>query len=112
KSPGRRGMLTRVTAPFDDNARVHGFFERVGRFEARHPGPFVAAGLALTIVLAVAAWGLELHPAFEELLPEGQPSVVELRRVLSHVAGTGRVFVALEGDGAGAARGEVRRGAG
>jgi predicted RND superfamily exporter protein len=72
-------------------------FEQFGRSQARFPARFVVAGLIATAALAFAARGLALRPAFDELLPEGAPSVVELRRVLAHVAGTGRIFVVLEG---------------
>jgi predicted RND superfamily exporter protein len=96
---GRRTftVVTRSSGEAPAVTTADGVFERFARLQARHPAGFVAAGLLAILLFALAARGLTLRPAFEELLPEGAPSVVELRRVLQHVAGTGRIFVVLEG---------------
>jgi uncharacterized membrane protein YdfJ with MMPL/SSD domain len=102
--PDRFVNLTLMTFASTKTCGVDRFFDRLGRFQARRPALFVLLGLAATAALAMSARGLELRPSFDQLLPEGEPSVVELRRVLLHVAGTGRIFVVLEGDDAVALR--------
>ena len=58
----------------------------------------------LYLLGALAAWRathLHLRPELWELLPENQPSVIELHRVLGRTRGLSNVFVVIEGaDGA------------
>jgi predicted RND superfamily exporter protein len=53
-----------------------------------------AVAAALGVVLAAR---LELRTRFDQLLPESQPSVVELRRLADRTGGQSNVFVVLEG---------------
>jgi predicted RND superfamily exporter protein len=54
-------------------------------------------GALLTVVGALLATRLELRTRFDQLLPDHQPSVVELRRLTERTGGQSNVFVVLEG---------------
>ena len=54
--------------------------------------------LVLAVVGAFLATQLELKTRFDQLLPDHQPSVVELRRVLEKTDTGSNIFVVLEGD--------------
>ena len=51
----------------------------------------------LTIIGAELARGLELRTRFDQLLPDDQPSVLELKRLSERTAGSSSIFVVLEG---------------
>jgi predicted RND superfamily exporter protein len=58
----------------------------------------------LALVGGWLATRLELRTRFDQLLPDHQPSVLELRRVQEHVAASQHVFIVLEGGDSGALR--------
>ncbi|WP_394840237.1 MMPL family transporter [Pendulispora rubella] len=65
--------------------------------QLRRPMAVLVASLLTALVGVVLASRLELKTRFDQLLPEGQPSVVELRRLEENVAVGTHVFVVLEG---------------
>ncbi|MGZ3417171.1 MAG: efflux RND transporter permease subunit [Polyangiales bacterium] len=73
-----------------------GFLVRLGALQVRRPWVI----LALCAALATAALGiasrLQLKTKFDQLLPDSQPSVVELRRVADKTTSGSRVFIVLE----------------
>jgi predicted RND superfamily exporter protein len=73
------------------------FLARIGALQVRRPWLvlFVCATLG-ALALGVAS-RLQLKTKFDQLLPDSQPSVVELRRVASKTSSASRVFVVLEG---------------
>lgn len=80
----------------------HAAFERVlawlAALQARAPWTPLLVCFALAVVGGALATRLELRTRFDQLLPDHQPSVVELRRVMSRTDATSNVFVVLEGD--------------
>ncbi len=54
-------------------------------------------GAVLTVVGALLATRLELRTRFDQLLPDHQASVIELRRLSERTGGQSNVFVVLEG---------------
>jgi hypothetical protein len=71
--------------------------ERFVRVQIRRP--WIPLGLAavVSLIFAFFASKLELETRYEALLPDGQPSVDELRRVQSRTSIAQTVLVALEG---------------
>jgi uncharacterized protein len=69
---------------------------RYGAFIERHAGAIAIAFLAITGLFTLSVRHLELHTDFEDLLPEGQPSVVTLRQIMKRVGGMGTLNVAIE----------------
>src|SRR5579864_1081288 len=63
----------------------------------RRPWRPILSCAALALAGAFLATRLELRTRFDQLLPDGQASVVELRRVQDRVATTQNVFIVLEG---------------
>ena len=88
--------------PTDDPSATPGTTARawlaLARVQVARPWLVLAACFALTVVCAGLATRLSLKTEFAELLPDGQKSVVELRRVLARTSGIANVFVVLEGD--------------
>lgn len=79
-------------------SRDERFFRWVAAACTRRPGRILAA-LALTLLPAGwAAKQLELRTDLKELLPQDQPSVVDLRRIEQRLEGSGAFIVAIEGD--------------
>ena len=72
--------------------------------QLRRPWWPVVGTLALAVLGALLATHLELKTRFEHLLPEHQPSVVELARLEAHVATGQDVFIVLEGSDTAALR--------
>ncbi len=66
--------------------------------QVRSPWWPLFLGALLSICGALLATRLELRTRFDQLLPDHQASVVELRRVSQRVGGQSNVFVVLEGD--------------
>jgi predicted RND superfamily exporter protein len=54
-------------------------------------------GLVVTGIGAELSRGLELRTRFDQLLPDDQPSVLELKRLSERTAGSSSIFVVLEG---------------
>jgi predicted RND superfamily exporter protein len=72
-------------------------WRRLAVSQTRRPGLFL---LAFALLAALAGWRaskLRLVTDFADLLPENQPSVVELHRILGKTRGVSNVFVVLEG---------------
>ncbi|WP_394828236.1 RND family transporter [Pendulispora albinea] len=65
--------------------------------QLRRPLTVLAVSLVTALVGMVLASRLELKTRFDQLLPDGQPSVVELRRLEQHVAVGSNIFVVIEG---------------
>jgi uncharacterized membrane protein YdfJ with MMPL/SSD domain len=77
--------------------RALAFWRWLARNQTRHPLPFV---LAFAVLAALGGWRatrLTLVTDFADLLPQNEPSVVELRRLVGRVPGMSRVLVVLEG---------------
>src|SRR3954470_15952063 len=72
--------------------------------QSRRPAVPIVVCLLLTIGGAFLASRLALKTRFDQLLPENQPSVVELRRVLDRVVSASKIFVVLEGQDTAALR--------
>jgi uncharacterized protein len=56
------------------------------------------AFLGLTVGAVLAVRRLELRTDFQDLLPEGQPSVLALRKIVERVGGVGTLNLAIESD--------------
>jgi predicted RND superfamily exporter protein len=69
----------------------------LGSLQARRPWWPLLLGALLTVVGALLATRLELRTRFDQLLPDHQASVVELRRLTERTGGQSNVFVVLEG---------------
>jgi hypothetical protein len=72
--------------------------ERFARLQARRPWIPLAVCLVLGVLATLAARTLELRTRFDQLLPDSQPSVVELRRVSARTSAATSIYVVLEGD--------------
>ena len=70
---------------------------RLAAWQLRSPWTVLLIGLALTLTGAWLARGLELRTRFDQLLPDDQPSVLELKRLSERTAGSSSIFVVLEG---------------
>ncbi len=69
---------------------------RYARFLEQHAGKIVVAFLLLTGFFALSLRKLELRTSFEDLLPDGQPSVKALEEIVRRVGGVGTLNVAIE----------------
>ena len=70
---------------------------RLAAWQLRSPWTVLLIGLAFTVVGGWLARGLELRTRFDQLLPDDQPSVIELKRLSERTAGSSSIFVLLEG---------------
>ncbi len=70
---------------------------RLAAWQLRAPWQVLLIGLVLTGTGAWLARGLELRTRFDQLLPDDQPSVLELKRLTERTAGSSSIFVVLEG---------------
>ena len=70
---------------------------RLAAWQLRAPWTVLFIGLVFTGVGAELARGLELRTRFDQLLPDDQPSVLELKRLSERTAGSSSIFVVLEG---------------
>ena len=78
-------------------ARIEAFLLRLGLLQVRRPWTPFAVCAAITLIGALLASRLELRTKFDQLLPQTQPSVVELHRIAEKTAASSRIFVLLEG---------------
>jgi predicted RND superfamily exporter protein len=93
------------TAPEHNRfAAVDRGLARLAALQARRPWLPILACVVLAIIGGALATRLELRTRFDQLLPDHQPSVVELRRVMARTDATSNVFVVLEGDDTAALR--------
>jgi predicted RND superfamily exporter protein len=65
--------------------------------QVRRPGAFALVFAALAVLGAWRASRLKLVTDFGDLLPQHQPSVLELRHILTRTRGLSHVYVVLEG---------------
>ncbi|HVP61475.1 MAG TPA: MMPL family transporter [Myxococcaceae bacterium] len=70
---------------------------RLAAWQLHAPWQVLLIGLVLTGTGAWLARGLELRTRFDQLLPDDQPSVLELKRLSERTAGSSSIFVVLEG---------------
>ena len=70
---------------------------RLAAWQLRSPWKVLLIGLVFTGIGAELARGLELRTRFDQLLPDDQPSVLELKRLSERTAGSSSIFVLLEG---------------
>src|SRR4029079_19152139 len=70
---------------------------RLPAWQLRAPWRVPLIGLWLQIIGAELARGLELRTRFDQLLPDDQPSVLELKRLSERTAGSSSILVVLEG---------------
>jgi hypothetical protein len=68
------------------------------RFIERHAGAVIVGFLLLTAFFALSLRRLELRTSFEDLLPDGQPSVTALHEIVERVGGVGTLNVAIESE--------------
>ncbi len=74
-------------------------FPRASRYAAfvkRRAALISVAFVLITAAFAFSLRKLELRTSFEDLLPEGQPSVIALRRIVERVGGVGTLNVVIE----------------
>ncbi|MGO9835519.1 MAG: efflux RND transporter permease subunit [Polyangiaceae bacterium] len=71
--------------------------ERLSDLQIHHPWIPLLVVAAVTAVFAVFASRLELKTRYDSLLPEEQPSVIELHRVEARTASAQTVLILLEG---------------
>ena len=82
----------------DQHSLVGRVLAVLARIQLVRPWAVLGVCFAVSVAMAILATRLQLKTEFAELLPDGQPSVVELRRVLARTTGIAQVFVVLEGD--------------
>ncbi len=70
---------------------------RLAAWQLRAPWHVLLLGFVLTVTGAWLARGLELRTRFDQLLPDDQPSVLELKRLSERTAGSSSIFVVLDG---------------
>jgi predicted RND superfamily exporter protein len=73
-----------------------GIWHRLAALQVRRPWLFVVAFAALAAAGAWRATHLKLVTDFSDLLPQDQPSVVELRHILTRTRGLSNVYIVLE----------------
>ncbi len=79
-------------------------FARLAAWQVLRPLPFLSGALALAAIFGALALRLTLKTQFDQLLPEDQPSVIELQRLRARIAQGSSISVVLEGDDPGALR--------
>jgi uncharacterized protein len=94
----RRGKRAAGVSRTRPRQRLRSALLRLSALQTLRPLRLTLLGALLTVLGLLSASGLALKTGFEELLPEGQPSVTELRRVLERTAGVSAVHLVLEGD--------------
>ncbi|HEY8073392.1 MAG TPA: MMPL family transporter, partial [Labilithrix sp.] len=72
--------------------------ERFARFQARKPWLPLVVCFVVGVLATLEARTLELRTRFDQLLPDSQPSVIELRRVSARTSAATSIYVVLEGD--------------
>ena len=70
---------------------------RLAAIQVARPWRPIVLCLTLAAIGAILATRLELRTRFDQLLPEHEPSVVELKRVDALTSGSSNIFVVLEG---------------
>ena len=70
---------------------------RLAALQVGRPWMIVSIVLFLAAIGAALATRLELKTRFDQMLPDHQPSVVELRRVLARVRAASKIYIVVEG---------------
>lgn len=70
---------------------------RLAALQVRRPWVPLLVCALLTLVAGRLASHLQLKTRFDQLLPDSQPSVIELRRVTERTSAASQIFVLLEG---------------
>src|SRR5262249_6026456 len=83
--------------PWQQGSVIERLLLRLATWQLRAPWQVLLLGLALTATGLYLARGLELRTRFDQLLPDDQPSVVELKHLSERTAGSSSIFVVLEG---------------
>ena len=96
--PGR-GVVSGEEAPEvpQQTSVIERTLLRLAALQLRSPWRVLLVGLALVATGGWLARGLELRTRFDQLLPDDQPSVLELKRLSERTAGSSSIFVVLEG---------------
>jgi predicted RND superfamily exporter protein len=98
---GRRGILRpRACLPSPGTMKYRSVTQglrSLGSLQVRSPWWPLLVGAVLTVIGALLATRLELRTRFDQLLPDHQASVVELRRLSERTGGQSSVYVLLEG---------------
>jgi hypothetical protein len=71
--------------------------DRLNDLQIRRPWAPLLAVAVVTVVFGAFASRLELHTRYDQLLPDSQPSVLELHRVEARTASAQTVMILLEG---------------
>lgn len=79
-------------------------FEALARLQIEHTGRFLIVAAVVALASLTLASRLELRLRFEQLLPQGRPSVVALERLQKNVPAGSRLFVIAEGGSSAAQR--------
>jgi len=80
------------------------FIDRLNELQIRRPWTPLFAVALVTVVFGLFAARLELWTRYDQLLPDSQPSVQELRRVEAQTASAQTVMILLEGPNGAALR--------
>jgi hypothetical protein len=80
------------------------FIDRLNELQIRRPWTPLFAVALVTVVFGLFAARLELWTRYDQLLPDSQPSVQELRRVEARTASAQTVMILLEGPNGAALR--------
>lgn len=73
-----------------------GIWLKIATIQSRFAVLILAVILATAVLGAYSAARLTVYAGFEHLLPDGKPSVVELKRVAAKTAGVSTLFVVIE----------------
>jgi predicted RND superfamily exporter protein len=85
--------------PKNAAARKFGeLIDRLARLQAARPFTLLAVVFAISAVFAWRTSLLELRTRYDQLLPDSQPSVIEMRRVAANTNTSQSVTIVLEGD--------------
>jgi predicted RND superfamily exporter protein len=77
---------------------VDALFAKLAALEIARPKTVLAIVGAIAVVCTLVATRLQLRTRYDQLLPDGTPSTVELARVTEHTSGAQTILVTLEGD--------------
>src|SRR5215813_4609632 len=83
--------------PLQQGSVIERLLLRLATWQLRAPWQVLLLGLVLTGTGLWLSRGLELRTRFDQLLPDDQPSVVELKHLSQRTAGSSSIFVLLEG---------------
>jgi len=91
------GRTTVSMDPVAPSSALRRGLDRLIHWQLRHPVRVLSVVGVVTALAIALATRLRVETAFESLLPETRPSVVELHRVSERTASQSTIFVVLEG---------------